>query len=280
MKIEEKTDNGLYYRSWKCNTPKAAVLLIHGLGEHCQRYEHLAAALNEQGYSLYSMDLPGHGRSEGDRGHVDSFKTYIDVTLTLLNKVNVDLPTLPKFILGHSMGGLIVSHFLLEHQHKVDGALLSGPAIESAQEPAVFQVLIIKAIATFFPKNKMLALDASQVSRDPAVVEKYMNDPLISKEKLSARFLIEMNRAMTSLKNSLQKISLPLFIMHGSKDTMTSPKGSSLLFTRCASTDKKLELYEGLYHEILNEPEQALVISDIISWLNTQLTAPKQSGSD
>ncbi len=270
MQIEENTEDGLYYRSWKSNEPKAAIILIHGLGEHCQRYEHVAQALTEKGYSLYAMDLPGHGKSTGVRGHIDSFEVFTDAALNLLKRVGQEKPELPKFILGHSMGGLIVSRFLLDHQDKVSGAMLSGPAIQSPQEPPAWQVGLIKTIAKFIPTAKMLALDASEVSRDPKVVEKYMNDPLISKEKLSARFLVEMTNTMEDVKTKANEISLPILIMHGSKDSMTSPSGSELLFNTCGSSVKTLELYDGLYHEILNEPEQNTVINDILSWLKGQ----------
>jgi len=97
------------------------------LGEHCQRYDHVAQALNNQGYSVYSMDLPGHGNSTGTRGHIDRFTDYLKATEILLERAENELPQTPKFILGHSMGGLIVSQFLLEHQDRFRGAILSGP---------------------------------------------------------------------------------------------------------------------------------------------------------
>jgi len=273
MQVNEHTDDGFYYRSWLAEKPKAAILLIHGLGEHCQRYDHLGAALTKQGYSLYSMDLPGHGKSPGPRGHVDDFSVFQDTTLSLFNSVQTQAPEIPKFIIGHSMGGLIVSRFLLEHQALFSGALLSGPAIQSPQEPPAWQVSLIRLIAKITPKAKMLGLDASGVSRDPVVVEKYMADPLISKEKLTAKFLVEMTDTMETVKQRASEITLPILLMHGSADSMTAPEGTRLLHDSCASLDKKMTLYDGLYHEIFNEPEQEQVFTDMIAWLNTHTSS-------
>ena len=266
--IKEHTQQGLYYRTWPAESPKAAVMVIHGLAEHCQRYEHLAERLNQNGYSLYSMDLPGHGRSNGVRGHIDSFDDFQAAASGLLNSMQTECPDIPKFIIGHSMGGLIVSRFLLDHQDQFAGALLSGAAIQSPQEPPAWQVSLIKGIAKLFPKARMLALDASGISRDKAVVDKYMQDPMVGKDKLTARFLVEMTNTMETVKAAANNISLPLLIMHGTADNITAPSGSELMHNNCTSVDKTLTLYDGLYHEIFNEPEQEKVFDDVIQWLN------------
>ena len=268
MNIHEETQNGLYYRTWKAKTTNAAVILVHGLGEHCQRYDHVAQALNNQGYSVYSMDLPGHGNSTGTRGHIDSFKDYLKATETLLERAEDELPQSPKFILGHSMGGLIVSQFLLEHQDRFRGAVLSGPAIQSPQEPPAWQVALIKGIASIFPNAKMLALDASGISRDSEVVAKYNADPLINKGKLSAKFLVCLTEAMDSIKARANEITLPILLMHGSKDPMTAPEGTKFLYERCKSTDKEKHILDGLLHEIFNEPEKETIIELTLNWLN------------
>jgi alpha-beta hydrolase superfamily lysophospholipase len=267
MQIQERTEHGLYYKSWLAQEPKAAVLLIHGLGEHCQRYEHLADALNKAGVSLYSMDLPCHGKSEGSRGHVETFDVFEQAALSLYASIEVDVPI---FLLGHSLGGLIASHFLIGHQDKFRGAMLSAPAIQSPQEPPAWQVGIIKMIAKLFPKTALLQLDASGISRDAAVVDKYMNDPLVNKDKLSAKFLLEMTNTMEAVKHRANEITLPILIMHGTADTMTAPAGSELLHSKCSSDDKSIRLYDGLFHEIFNEPEQKMVITEVIDWIKAR----------
>lgn len=267
MSINEITEGGLYYRSWTIENPKAAVQLIHGLGEHCARYNALAEALNQAGYSLYAMDLPNHGKSAGSPGHIDGFTVFQDAALGLYQRISQALPSTPIYLLGHSMGGLIVTRLLLEHQNKFKGALLSGPAIETPQEPPAWQVWIIKLIAMLFPKARILQLDASGISQDPAVVEKYMNDPLVNKGKLSARFLLWFNTTIRECKQRASEITLPLLVMHGTADVVTAPNGSEYLINNISSENKTLKLYDGLFHELFNEPEAPTVYRDVITWL-------------
>ena len=268
----ETTQQGLYFRHWPAEgNAKAVVLLVHGLGEHCQRYEHLAQHLNQAGYALSSMDLPCHGKSDGIRGHVDTFDTFQNAALELYKKTQESNPSTPIFLLGHSMGGLIAARLLLNHQGKLKGALLSGAAIQSPQEPPAWQVSLIKLIAKLFPKAPMLAIDASAVSRDPKVVEKYMADPLVSKAKLSAQFLVSMTGAMQECIDQASTISLPLMIMHGSADVMTAPQGSQLLHDSVVSSDKKITIYDGLFHEIFNEPEGESIFTEMVSWMDARI---------
>lgn len=273
--VSETLDKGLYFRHWpaiNAKSPiKAVVVLIHGLGEHCQRYEHLATHLNSSGFALSSMDLPCHGQSDGLRGHVNSFDDYEEAVLELIARTKVLYPDSPLFLLGHSMGGLIATKLLLNHQDKFAGALLSGAAIQSPQEPPSWQVAIMKVVAKFLPKAPVLALDASAVSRDPAVVEKYMNDPLISHAKLTAQFLVSMTSAMEESKEKASLINLPIRIMHGSADVMTAPAGSQLLHDSVSSNDKSITLYDGLFHEIFNEPEREQIFAEMISWMNERV---------
>ena len=272
MTVNEQTSNGLYFRHWQADQTKAVVMLIHGLGEHCQRYEHLASHFNAEGITLSAIDLPHHGKSSGERGHINSFDDFEAAALALYDKTKANHPNAPIFVLGHSMGGLITTRLLLSHQDKFQGALLSGAAIKSPQEPPTWQVAIIKGIAKFFPKAKMLALDASTVSRDPKVVENYMADPLVSKEKLSAQFLVSMTNAMEQCQKQANTIELPLKIMHGSADVMTAPEGSEMLYHSVSSTDKEITLYDGLFHEIFNEPENKEIFTEMVSWINKRLS--------
>ena len=263
------TNQELYYQSWQTdNTPKANVLLVHGLGEHCHRYETLASYLNSAGYSLYSMDLPSHGNSYGTPGHIDSFEVFQDSVLKLYGRIMASQADIPMFILGHSMGGLIVTRFIQKHQEKFIGALLSGAAIESPQKPATWQINLITLIAKLFPKFGAMQLDASGISRDPAVVENYRNDPLVHKGKLSAKFLVEMNNTMEQAKLEANKITLPILIMHGGSDPMTAPSGSQFLYDNVNSGDKTLNIYDDLMHEIFNEPEAPSIYKEMVNWLD------------
>ena len=265
------TENGLYYRHWPLEDsqePKAVILLLHGLGDHCERYTAIARALNNAGYALCSMDLPGHGQSEGVRGHIDHFSDYSNAALSLHAKVLDWYPDQAIYLLGHSMGGLIATQLLIYHPTLFKGALLSGAAIQSPQQPPNWQLSIMKGLSAIAPKMGALTLDASCISHDQTVVEQYMNDPLVNKGKLSARLLVEMFNAMGECKERAAEISLPILIMHGGDDVMTSPAGSKFLYETVSSPDKVLKIYAGLYHEIFNEPEQEDIYAEVIGWLN------------
>jgi len=217
-KVVEEQENGIYYREWQVENPKAVILLVHGLGEHCHRYEAICRDLNQAGYTVSAIDLPHHGRSDGEKCHVGSFSVFQSAVLDLYLKVKATHPSSPLFILGHSMGGLITTRFLIDHQDKFQGAILSGPAIETVEQAPAWQVTLIKTIAKVFPKLGIVpGVDGSMVSRSLTTIEAYNNDPLISTKKLSAKLLVEFSNTMDEVKKSARVINLPLLIMHGSK---------------------------------------------------------------
>ena len=273
--ITEQIDNGIYYRQWnlsstlspakgspaKGSPAKGVVLLVHGICEHCQRYDPLAHALNNAGYAVSAIDLPNHGRSDGQKGHVESFADFQTAVHGLYQRTKAAYPDSPIFILGHSMGGLITSRFLIDHQDKFTGALLSGPAIQTAQEPPAWQVSLIKGIAKFLPTIGLVPVDGSMVSRDQKVVDAYNSDPLVGRNKLTSNLLVEFDKTMREVKQRAQTIKLPLLIMHGTADQLTMPEGSQWLHDTVASTDKTIRMYEGLYHEAFNEPEAESVFA-------------------
>lgn len=264
----EFIENGYYYRHWAVSgETRAVILLVHGLGEHCARYQAVAESFNGAGYAVCSMDLPGHGKSVGRPGFVHRFSDFEHAVHDLYEKIAEWYPDLPVFLLGHSMGGLIATKVLIDHQDRFSGALLSGAAIQSPQQPPAFQIGIIKIISALLPKLGVLSLDASGISRDPKVVEDYMNDPLVAKGRLSARLLAEMFKTMETCKAEAKRIALPIRIMHGGSDDMTSPSGSEFLYQTVASKDKELKIYDGLMHEIFNEPEGDEITAEMIDWL-------------
>ena len=267
--FDQIIDDGVYYRHWPAETEtRGVVLLVHGLGEHCERYTELAAYLNRNGYAICSMDLPGHGQSMGRRGHIAAFSDYQDAVLTLHAKIRTLYPDTNVYLLGHSMGGLISTRFLLDHQSLFKGAILSGAAIESPQPPPALQVKLVNFLARMIPTMEVIKLDASGVSRDPDVVKAYLEDPLVHKGKMSARLISELFSTMQECQARANEIALPILIMHGSADTLTAPAGSQLLHDQVSSSDKTLKIYDGLYHEIFNEPEAPQIYGEVINWLN------------
>lgn len=283
MKHDEgtlKTPAGvsLYYQSWQpFDRPRAVLLIAHGLAEHSGRYQNFARFFVDRGYAVYALDHPGHGESDGDRCHIRRFSQFTDGVGLLLEKVREEIPDTLVFLVGHSMGGLIATYFLIEHQSEFAGCILSGSAVQPVVELSFLQRLTVQLFSKFLPKLRLMQLDASKVSRDPAVVDRYRNDPLVFTGKVTARLLQQLFSAMAGLEKKLATIELPMLILHGECDDMTLPAGSKMLHQKTGSTDKKLIIYEGLYHEIFNEPEQEDVMTDVADWLAPRLVSPAQS---
>ena len=251
--------------------PKAIVLLAHGYAEHAGRYGHVARRLTNAGYAVYAVDHWGHGRSDGEGGYVPRFSAFLDGMAELLTLVEINHGDIPRLLLGHSMGGLIATLFLIERQQAFVAAAVSGPAILPAEPPSRFTVWISRFLSRFFPRLGVLSLDATGVSRDPAVVAAYQADPLVYGGKIGARLGKEFMDAMAVAQADAPKIRLPILIQHGAADRLTAPAGSRYLFDNVGSTDKRLEIYPGLFHEIYNEPEQGAVLDDLVGWFDAHV---------
>lgn len=251
--------------------PRAIVLLAHGYAEHAGRYNHVAKRLTDAGYALYAIDHWGHGRSDGTPGFVPRFSAFTDGMAELLTLVEVNHGDTPRLLLGHSMGGLIATLFLIERQQAFVAAALSGPGILPAAPPSRFTVWISRFLSRFFPRLGVLALDAKGVSRDPAVVAAYQADPLVYPGKIGARLGKEFMDAMAAAQAGAPEITLPILIQHGEADRLTAPDGSRYLFEHVSSADKLLKIYPGLFHEIYNEPEQGVVLDDLVGWFDAHI---------
>lgn len=264
----------LHVTRWlPAGSPKAVVLLAHGYAEHAGRYGHVAKRLTDAGYAVYAVDHWGHGRSDGEGGFVPRFSAFLDGMNELLTLVEVNHPATPRLLLGHSMGGLIATLFLIERQDAFAAAALSGPAIVPAEPPSRFTIWLSSLLSRFFPRLGVIALDANGVSRDAAVVDAYKADPLVYDGKIGARLGREMMDAMAVAQADAPKIRLPLLIQHGGSDRLTAPAGSQYLFDHVASKDKRLEIYPGLFHEIYNEPEREAVLDDLVGWFDAHVRA-------
>ena len=262
----------LYRQSWTPEEPaRAAILLVHGLGEHSSRYEYFAAHCTARGFAVHTLDHYGHGRSEGLRGHVERFSVYLDGLRALRDDVRNRQADLPLFLLGHSMGGLIAASFLGEDQASFRGCVLSGPALKSDVEPPKVVMAIVRFISWLAPTVPLIGLDPGGVSRDPDVVAAYVRDPLVHHGKATARLITELSSSMRGALGAAPAITLPLLVMHGDADVLTSLAGSQALYDTAGSADKTLKLYPGLYHEIFNEPERDEVLGDMSAWLEAHL---------
>lgn len=261
-------DAKIYYQGWLPEGEvKAVLLIVHGLGEHSGRYGNVVNHFVPLGYAVYGLDHLGHGKSEGEREVVKRFEDYTDTLTIFYDMVKGWLAGKPIFILGHSMGGLIVTYYLLDHQEKFRGAIISAPAIKVGENISQGTLLMSKLLSLLAPRAGILSLDASGISRDPQVVKAYVEDPLVFHGKTPARLAAELLKAMLRVTAELGKISLPFITVQGSQDKLVDPGGAQMLFDGAGSKDKTIKVYEGLYHEVFNEPERAQVLKDVEDWL-------------
>jgi acylglycerol lipase len=258
----------LYYQCWLPNRRiKAVLLVVHGLAEHSGRYLNVVNYFVPKGYAVCSFDYQGHGRSEGLRGYVRHFSYYLNELGAFLGVVRNMYPENMIFIVGHSVGGTIAATFATDHQDEFDGLILSGATIKPGASLSPVKIVLAKFLSLMLPKMGVDIIDASTISRDKAVVDAYINDPLVYRGRISARLGVELIRAMQELAHKMPQIKLPVLIMHGTDDRLCNPEGSLMLYESVSSPDKTLKLYEGFYHEIFNEPERQQVFRDMEEWL-------------
>lgn len=257
------TEGGLvlFTRRWLAEKPRVAVLLVHGLGEHCGRWGHVAELLNERGMSVYSFDLRGHGRSSGRRTHVDSFDDYID-DLRLVAETDVMPTGLPWVLYGHSLGGLIAAVYLTGDNPQPAAAVLSAPALAADVPTALrYAANVLGRVTPALPLPN--SINGDHLSSNPEVAEAYFGDPLVE-TKATAGFGREAIQAQAAVRGALEQISVPLFVFHGAEDELVPPRASAPLGGVEGATRT---LYPGLRHETHNEPEQEEVIGDMADWI-------------
>ena len=257
----------LYTQSWCAAQPKATIVLIHGISEHSTRYRHVGEYWAAHGYTVHTMDLRGHGRSPGKRILVRQIEEHSHDVGTLLTWARQQAPTLPLFLFGHSMGGLIVTYYTLTQSPDLAGVILSGPALKlNGASPLL--VAIGRIIAKVYPTFPMSTIDTTGISRDAAVVLANKADPLIYHDGVPAATALAMVKAVAYVQTHWSAFHWPLLILQGTADRIVNPEGSQQFYAQAGSTDKTLKLYDGFYHEVLNEPEKEQVMADIVAWLD------------
>lgn len=252
-------------------TPRGIVVIVHGYAEHSGRYAYVANALAEHGYLVGALDHRGHGHSDGKFTRLKSFDDYLYDLDLFTKRAHQKGGDKPLFILGHSMGGAISVLYAITRQPKdVRGFVLSGAGIRLANEMPRAVVKVVGALGTIFPNVPTIKLDGTAVSRDPLIVERYDSDPLNYRGGVPARTAAEISKAGQRILAKMEDFIHPVLIIHGSADRLVNPEGSHELYARATSTDKTLKIYEGYYHEVLNEPEKDQVIGDVIAWLDAR----------
>ena len=242
------------------------VCLIHGIGEHSGRYTHVAAALTKVGYALLSFDLRGHGKSQGQRGHTPSYEVLMDDIDHLLDEAARRFPNRPHFLYGHSMGGNLVLNYVLRRRPRLAGVIATAPDLGLAFELSPWKITLWQIINNLWPALPLAAgLDTKALSHDSEVVHDRENDPLIH-DRISVRMFISVRKAALWALQHAAQFPLPLLLMYGSADRLTSA-GATRQFADRVTGDCTFKLWEGLYHEIHNEPTQQEVFNSLISWL-------------
>ena len=265
-------DTNIYYQYWLPEKdPKAILLIAHGLAEHSGRYMNLVNHLVPSGYAVYGIDHIGHGKSDGKRAYVERFQDYTETLKNYFDMIQEWQPNKSIFLIGHSMGGLISAAYLLNHQDELSGAVLSGPSIKVPDNISKAVIFVGKMLSIIIPGAGLVRLDSDGLSRDSSVVEAYVNDPLVYTGKATARLGAELIKAMQNVTLQASNITLPIMIAQGSDDKVVDPEGAQLLYDLIGSKDKTIKIYNGLYHEIFNEPEHEQVLNDVTTWIDSHL---------
>ena len=260
----------LFFQHWSVEGPTKAVLcLVHGLGEHSGRYDDVAATFNAAGYAVIAFDTRGHGRSPGQRGHTPFDRTMEDVT-ALIDRAAELYPGLPRFLYGHSLGGLIVLTHCLRVHPEITGVVATSPGLASPLLDQKLKIGAAKLLGSVLPTVTVpTGLDANLISRDPEVVKVYLDDPLVHDKSTLALGRDGALAAEYALEHA-SEIDVPLLIVHGTGDEITDARGSEQFLAQVPG-DKTLNLYDGYYHETHNEPESAQVLADTIAWLDAHV---------
>ena len=263
----------LYLQAWMPETPRAALFLVHGLGEHSSRYAHLAEKLVDADISVYTFDGRGHGKSSVPvpTAYFEDYQDYLKDIDALFNKVISYSPNIPVFIFGHSMGGALVASYVLNYRPKANGVILSSAALKPAENTSKLLIALSAIISRLAPKLKVLKLDPNMISHDSVEVLKYIQDPLVYSQPIPARTAYEILRMMRQIEEKAAEFTLPVLILHGSADMLTNPIGSDEFFKYAGSEDKTLIPYPGLYHELINELEKEEVMKKIVSWVEERV---------
>jgi alpha-beta hydrolase superfamily lysophospholipase len=249
--------------------PVGLILVVHGVAEHAGRYHHVADLLVGLGLRVAIPDHRGHGRSGGKRllaRELSEFTTDLE-TLRTLELVDGR----PTYLLGHSMGGEIALDYALDHQDVLAALVLSAPAVLPGDDISPFLMRVAKVMGKILPGLPGQKLGSASISRDPAVVKAYDEDPLVFRGALSAGIGGAMLRTMETFPARLPSLRLPLLVMSGSDDKIVKPEGAELVVRLAGSQDKTLKMYPGLYHEVFNEPEKELVLGELRDWLKAHL---------
>lgn len=252
-------------------------MVVHGLGEHSGRYAKLAENLNNEHFAVYAPDLRGHGRSGGPRAFINRMDYAVADVDAVVTFAAHQHPGLPITLLGHSMGGLVATHYALAHDDRLERLVLSAPLAKIKASPP--SRLMARTLGALLPKLGVYRINPKNISRDEAVVEAYKSDPLVRHKGIPSRTLVVLIKSVKGMHRRAGDIKLPTLIMYGTADKLCPPEGSVKLGEKLGSSDKEVKSYQDLYHEILNEPERDQVITDMCTWIETHVRGRQAVGA-
>lgn len=260
----------IFYRNWSASTKsKAVIILVHGLNSHSGYFQPFAEHLTQQGFEVYAIDHVGRGNSEGERYYIPDYQAVLVDIDHLVEIAREAHPSLPLFMLGHSAGGIFASVYAVKFQSKLKGLISESFAF---QIPAPdFALVVLKFLAKFIPHTRVIQLKNEDFSRDKTVVAAMNSDPLIEAEKQPTKTMQQLILAAEYLKKELPAITIPILILHGTQDHATKPQGSKYYYKNVGSQDKSLKLYEGHYHDLLNDVDKEKVMKEVLEWLEQRI---------
>jgi len=283
--IKSCTGVDLFCRYWKpvSSQPRAVVFLAHGFGEHLDYYEELATALQNESFYVFAHDHVGHGRSKGSRVYIDSVDDYVKDVVNHFENINNEIPKeIPRFIVGHSMGGTIAIKTAMHHPQMFRGVVLIAPAVVIAPELATpIKIFLAKIVSRIAPQFPIAPIDWNIVTRNKDRVEKYSKDNLCNQGRVKAKWVMAMYYAMQEINNNLTNIEWPYYLLHGSDDLITDISGSKLLHNLSSSKDKQFKIYDKASHNLLQELDdvRSSVLTEITSWISNHLHPASESES-
>ncbi|MEC8634045.1 MAG: lysophospholipase [Pseudomonadota bacterium] len=267
-----KLASELFFRSWFSeDIANGVVLISHGLGEHSGRYDHVARAFTENHLHVYALDHIGHGQSPGRRAFVALFSDLTAGVAELRSHIASEHPDLPVVLIGHSMGGLIAARAVLDAPPDYQTLILTGPLLGVPAPPPAWQTWLLRTLSALFPSAKAMDINASAVSRDQAVVDDYVADPLVHHENIPARPVVSLFDEARAVLGRASEISLPTLLLHGEEDQLTSVSASRQFMADLSATDKHIMVYPDMYHELFNEPEREDIICTCLDWIAARL---------
>ena len=262
----------IFFRSWRpAGAPRGVVAICHGVNSHSGQYFWAAQQFVAAGFAVYALDLPGRGKSDGDRYYIDSIDDYVDALARLIEIAKEREPGLPVFLLGHSAGGVTSCIYALGNQSGLAGFICESFAFKVYAPD--FALAVLKGLSHIAPHAHVLRLPFEAFSRDPAVVKAMHDDPLLENEVQPTQTVASFARADDRIERDFALFQLPLLILHGTADKATRPDGSQLFYDKAGSEDKTLKLYEGHFHDLLNDLDKELVMADIQAWIDKHMPA-------